>query len=604
MSLPRSPVGSLLIKALPLLVMGLAAPALAQSLPDPNDQPQVTAEPPVRVPNTARCDEVVLENKFDGFYLPNPNPAENPDDRGGVRYGEHKASACPGPWSKVVLNVDVYVDDGIQYDRVFEIYIRNAPLLSSSTSEGVGEGTKVHWHVETDVSQFANWLKSDQPITGILNNAHWDGYFGIFNVKLTLSFYAADADNPKIDAPDYIGVIYPQGPDGRPHPDTHGYSGYGGFDFNSEAPEVSLPLSDLPRNLVSLVADLRAQGHGPNEEFWWGDGKRQVELLIDGQVAGFAPLYPVLFTGANGPGNWMPIPSPRAYHLDPYRVDLTPFVGRLVDGKPHTFTLRIPDSTLQDGDYWMAGATLFGETDPASPMQQTQGELLAAIVDEAAIESSPTGVDYAAERSGTWKGYVISSAGRVETIVSNRFEFSTPQALLAYDNRWNWVTRSGRATEDNIQTITTVDREYTLQGTLGVAGVVPSAITLGDAATTTVQGPDPFSEPFVSSFSLQMTTSGIGLASNISQVETYCGQDSTGWAWSRTITAQGGFVTSDGDGVAVCGYSSSEGAAPAGGAAAPAAERAAGGKFGGALLPLNLLSLGVLLLFRGTRHRL
>lgn len=577
------------LPALLLTLVGLCAPALAQSVPDPNEQPQVTAEPPVRVPKTARCDEVVLDSKFDGFYLPNPDPVANPDNRGGVRYGEHKASACPGPWSKAVLNVDVYVDDGIQYDRVFEIYLRNAPLLSSSTSEGVGEGTRVHWHIETDVSQFASWLKSDQPITGILNNAHWDGYFGIFNVRLTLSYYSVDAQHPEIAAPDYIGAVYPSGPDARPHVDTHGLSGYAGFDFNSFEREVSLPVSDLPRNLVSLVADLRAQGHGPNEEFWWGEGKRQVELLIDGQVAGFAPLYPVLFTGANGPGNWMPIPSPRAYHLDPYRVDLTPFVGRLVDGRPHTFTLRIPDAVMQDGDYWMAGATLFGKTDPALPLQQTKGELISATVDEAALESSTAGVGATATRSGQWKGYVLSSAGRVDTEVSNRFDFSTPQALLAYDNVWNWVTTSTHAPEAGAATTTTISHDYTLQGTLGVAGAVPSAIALGDAATTTVEGP----EPYQSSFSLQMSTSGIGLAANITQVETYCGQDSTGWAWSRTLTASGGYVTSDGDGVAICGYSSAQGRTAAGPAVARAAP-AADGRFGGGIVLLDLLALGLL----------
>lgn len=576
------------LKTLPWVLLGACAPAYAQSLPNPKDLPQVTAEPPVRVPNTARCDEVVLENRFDGFYLPNPDPAENPDNRGGVRYGEHKVSACPGPWSKVVLNVDVYVDDGVQFDRVFEIYLRNAPLLSSSTSEGVGDGTKVHWHVETDASQFAQWLQSDQPITGILNNAHWDGYFGIFNVKLTLSFYAADAEHPPLDAPDYIGAVYPAGPDGRPHPDTHGLSGYAGFDFNSAVREVSLPIADLPRNLVSLVADLRAQGHGPNEEFWWGEGKRQVELWIDGELAGFAPLYPVLFTGANGPGNWMPIPSPRAFHLDPYRVDLTPFVGRLVDGAAHTFTLRVPDAALQDGDYWMAGATLFGETDPALPLQQTRGELLSSQVDVAAIESSTAGLAYRAERSGSWTGYVQGSTGRVDVEVGNHFSFSTPQALLAYDNQWNWTTTSRHAPVGGTPVITTVSRDYTLQGSLGVAGAVPSALTLGDGASIRVEGPQPYS----AEFQLQMTTSGIGLAQNITQVETYCGKDSSGWAWSRVITAAGGFVTSDGDASVVCGYASADPDAKA--TLAAASPSANGARFGGSMALFDLLMLSSL----------
>ena len=80
-----------------------------------------------------------------------------------------------------------------------------------------------------------------------------------------------------------------------------------------------------------------------------------------------------------------------------------------------------------------------------------------------------------------------------------------------------------------------------MQGTLGVAGAVPSAMTLGDAATITVEGP----QPYRSQFRLQMTTSGAGLASNIAQTETYCGSDSSGWSYHRMITAAGGLVTSD-----------------------------------------------------------
>jgi len=538
--------------------------AWAQSLPDPNDQPQLTAEPPLRVPDTARCDELVLDSRFDGFYVPNPDPVENPDNRGGVRYGQHQASACPGPWSKVVLKVEVSAREGINFDRIFEIYLANAPLLSSSTSEPVGDGTNVHWQVEADVSDFANWLQRDQTITGILNNAHFDGYFGIYYVQMTLSFYAADADNPAITAPDYIGVLYPKDANGLP--DNHGYSGYGGFDANSASRTVSYTLGDLPRNLVSLHADLRAQGHGANEEFWHASGKRQVELAIDGQVAGFAPIYPVLFTGANGPGNWMPIPSPRAWHLDPYRIDLTPFVGRLVDGKPHVFELRVPDATIEDDDYWLVGGTLFGRVDPATPMVQTMGELTEVTVDAAALESTVTGLDYAAERSGLWQGYVLGSAGRVDSRVSNHFDFSTPQIPLAYDNLWNWTTVSTTVPAVGEPTTRTEAREYSLRGTLGVAGAVPSAMTLGDAATITVEGP----QAYRSQFQLQMTTSGAGLASNIVQTESYCGSDSTGWTYNRLITAAGGFVTSDQSDLTPCqvqtvgGGSSSSGSSSGG----------------------------------------
>lgn len=569
--------------------------AAAQTLPDTNDQPQLTAEPPVRVPNTARCDEVVLEDKFDGFYVPDPDPIKNPDNRGGVRYGAHKASACPGSWSKVVLNVDVRATEGINYDRIFEIYLGNAPLLSSSTSEPVGDEVNVHWHVESDVSDFADWLKSDQTVTGILNNAHWDGYFGIYYVKLTLSYYAADANNPEIDAPDYIGVLYPRDEKGLPA--NHGGSGYGSFDINSWDRFVAFQLDDLPKNLVSLVADLRAQGHGANEEFWHSNGKRQVEIRIDGEVAGFAPLYPVLFTGANGPGNWMPIPSPRAWHLDPYRVDLTPFIGRLVDGQPHTFELHVPDATIQGDDYWLVGGTLFGRTDPV--LLQTGGELTEITVDE------PTGDT----RSGVWKGHVLTSAGKVASEVSNQFDFSSSGIPLVYDNVWNWTTRTLSAPEGEIGTSTTRIYRYSVEGSLGAAGAVPSAMTLGDSGSVTVvKWPAAVEDVdvYFSEFALQMTTSGVGLASNIVQAETYCGFDSTGWSYNRMVTAAGGYVTSDQQDLTICPLLQSTAATPATSPAtadlAPQSSRGSSARFGGSLPLAALLWLGLAALWRNSRR--
>ncbi|KAG8979884.1 hypothetical protein FRB90_007847 [Tulasnella sp. 427] len=131
----------------------------------------------------------------------------------------------------------------------------------------------------------------------------------------------------------------------------------------------------LPRNTIEAYAEIYASGNA-QEEFWYfnapdswlpalpkdttyGKGSfREVQLLVDGQLAGFASPYPVLFTGANVPLIWRPVAAYGAFDQPTYKVDLTPFVPLLSDGKNHTVTINVvssePDHTIL-GNWWVSG---------------------------------------------------------------------------------------------------------------------------------------------------------------------------------------------------------------------------------------------------------
>jgi|GEM_PF-3994945 len=516
-----------LLFALGLGLSGIASPASIHL----KDLPQLTAEPPLRTPATPSCTETVLVHTFaNSYYQPG--------------YGQHRASACKGPWAFVALGADVSVS-GVQFDRLFDIYIGHVPMLSSSTSEPASSipGAVTHWHVDSDVSRFAGLLASDQPITAILNNVNDATYTGQYAVTLTLTYYQASPAAPAIVPPDYIGAVFEPGD--APHadgPGNIGTSGYAGL--GAGTPSYSRSLS-LPTNLLSLVADVYAEGHGACEEFWWaepgqcgtGTPLRQVLLAIDGVVAGFAPVYPVLFTGGGGPGSWNPIPSPRAWHLDPYRLDLTPFVGLLVDGKPHQFTVSVPDAAYSDpGDYWVVGATLLGKIDPA--LAQTGGTLTSAPVPSSATETlspGPAGtvLRFKGNRSGSWSGYVVGSAGRVDTSVSNQFDIGSTSAEVV-DSTWHWTTASTTAISGATPVTSTVTRTYSLLSP-GIGGG-----HFGDEAVRTTDGP----APYRSSFKLDLKTLG-AVDANVVEAETYAGSDSTGYCFQRVVTASGGYVLAD-----------------------------------------------------------
>lgn len=50
---------------------------------------------------------------------------------------------------------------------------------------------------------------------------------------------------------------------------------------------------------------------------------REVQLLIDGMLAGVAWPFPTIFTGGVVPGLWRPIVGIEAFDLKEYEVDIT-----------------------------------------------------------------------------------------------------------------------------------------------------------------------------------------------------------------------------------------------------------------------------------------
>jgi hypothetical protein len=68
---------------------------------------------------------------------------------------------------------------------------------------------------------------------------------------------------------------------------------------------------------------------------------RELQLLIDGQLAGVAWPFPVIFTGGIVPGFWRPIVGIDAFDLREDEIDISPFIPLLTDGNSHTFEIRI-----------------------------------------------------------------------------------------------------------------------------------------------------------------------------------------------------------------------------------------------------------------------
>jgi hypothetical protein len=73
-----------------------------------------------------------------------------------------------------------------------------------------------------------------------------------------------------------------------------------------------------------------------------GNGNfREVEVSIDSQPAGRAPVYPWTYTGGVDPYLWRPTPDVQTLNFVPYQIDLTPFAALLDDELSHTIAVRV-----------------------------------------------------------------------------------------------------------------------------------------------------------------------------------------------------------------------------------------------------------------------
>lgn len=322
---------------------------------------------------------------------------------------------CPGPWAKVVLEADLDVTAGLQFDRTAALTIGNATLFVGTTMEP-GRGYAPKWHVERDVTDYAALLARPAAGVAALTNFTDVEHDGRTFWSARLVFYAAGAHaraRPSLVVPVTRGLQR----------------------IDAAKPAYARTLR-LPRNLTRLHVDLFAIGQ-EREEFWYDcrpriRGRqmmpwftpchapyREVEVRIDGALAGIHALAPVIFTGGLAPALWRRAPGLHATDLPPTRVDLTPFVARLNDGRPHRIALAIPGV----GTYFRIGAALLAETDPGRAVVTgavTHNTLAPARVTTAEVPSDAKATRTTrttATRSDRVVGYALTSRGRIDTSI-------------------------------------------------------------------------------------------------------------------------------------------------------------------------------------------
>ncbi|RDW91440.1 hypothetical protein BP5796_02605 [Coleophoma crateriformis] len=258
--------------------------------------------------------------------------------------GNYTPPSCK--FNRVVMNFTV-TSKGRQFDRLALMYFGDTEVFRTSTAEPTRNG--IAWTYTKDMTQYMYFWNSPQKVIFDLPNNLDANITGLFNTTLTATFFTGDG------GPEPAAMIVPiSAKNGA----TNGASVF-------MVPTVNATNSiALPRNINRAVFSVSACGQA-SEEFWWSNVLqssattfnatngllggfspfREVQIYIDGQMAGVHWPFPIIFTGGIVPGLWSPIVGIDAFDLREHEIDITPWLPILCDGESHTFEIKVAGVT-------------------------------------------------------------------------------------------------------------------------------------------------------------------------------------------------------------------------------------------------------------------
>ncbi|XP_052178359.1 peptide-N4-(N-acetyl-beta-glucosaminyl)asparagine amidase A [Diospyros lotus] len=389
---------------------------------------------PIKLPRTAPCSYLLLEHDFGYTYskppvLANYTPPFN----------------CPSrDFSTIVLEWEATCK-GRQFDRIFGVWLGGVELLRSCTAEP--RATGIVWTVEKDITRYYSLLMTNQTLAVYLGNLIDKTYTGIYHVKIKIHFYPAEANykshEPKLDG--LANLYHPKAdlilPISRDLPLNDGLW----FEIENST-DVESKKFKIPQNAYRAVLEVYVSFH-ENDEFWYlnfpneyisannltdtpGNGPfREVVISLDGAVVGAVWPFTVIYTGGVNPLLWRPITGIGSFDLPSYDIEITPYLGTLLDGQIHEFEFSVTNAL----NAWYIDANLHVWLDKMS--EKTKGQLLGhnSLPAVQSLTLNFTGLNgkflTSASRSISSAGWVKSSHGKILTNSTQVFTFENHMVL-------------------------------------------------------------------------------------------------------------------------------------------------------------------------------
>ena len=276
-------------------------------------------------------------------------------------------------WTMLVLTMNISIK-GLQYDRVGAVWINGVEVIRLTTAEPTAEG--IHWTVQKDISYLKRYITAnidDLYTTISIPNIVNSVYTGILYVNLTLSVYMNDYKSSSYDSiyDVYIHPLsnapvaspgFPLGP--------LSLSGHQNFTYSILLPEIYRETYRTMTPLDDLIIEIFASAHG-DEEFYWSDAPgevssiigtingtiyREIRVYIDNILVNAIQPFNVLYTGGVDPYLWRPLTGIYSFDIPAYKLDLSPFLGLLLDNGRHEITVVVYGNTV--GGSWFVDCSL------------------------------------------------------------------------------------------------------------------------------------------------------------------------------------------------------------------------------------------------------
>jgi hypothetical protein len=551
---PVRPIRSMIVLACAAVLsvglsVGVGGTALAAApTVEVNSDNPVTAAPPVSRPHTHAC-TVPLATGF---------PSNTATGAAQNFSGTLTPPAdCAGPWAKVVLDWTTSVQ-GRQFDRSGSLDIAGTQVWFGTTYEPDPAG--VTYHFAKDITEYSALFHQPQPFQGGIVNFTSAIYTGVYAQTVSITFYQADRTHPAPTEPDAV-------------------VGLGGGDANPGTPTVHVTAAGLPRNITRALLEVSIKGNGCDEQWFTdvpdsvsalfpaaglcGHGPyREVAATIDGTPAGVTQYFPYIYTGGIVPTLWRPIPAVGTFDMTPETLDVTPLVGRLVDGHSHDVALTVANV----GDTWNLAANLLLFTDHRAAT--TSGALTGDSIPATATQATATRTDtdgsvtatVTAARDWTLSGYVNTSAGRVRTTVTQHVAYRNVdtvtdggfgQRLSQTDTGVTSVRSTGphtdRTTVHSWSSPISVaasfqitdDNNFNLSATVDMTRRLADTVDSGRVRSVRRSTEE------VSSFGLDQRANGVTVQADGHSWSDYAGTDDTGHPYQHHLASNHGLVTVD-----------------------------------------------------------
>src|ERR1700733_8378863 len=154
----------------------------------------VSADPNVTRPSTTPCVvQLFSDSQFYDFNVENFSYAPPAD--------------CPGPWAKVVLEADINLNAGIQYDRTANFWLGPVNIYFGTTAEP-SPNLGPSWHIENDLTDYSSIFYTAQSGQAVIGNTlGTDGLTSTIYASASLEFYPlAKGENAPVAADQVLAL--------------------------------------------------------------------------------------------------------------------------------------------------------------------------------------------------------------------------------------------------------------------------------------------------------------------------------------------------------------------------------------------------------------